>query len=235
MTRLVCAALMLVVGIPLASRAAIVAEWDLSNVPNQNVATVDPAASAANVTASLLSRGGGLAIVAQAGAFSSSGWEQSVAMSPFGDEYFEFGFVVASGYQVDLSFLNIGTRSNNTGPGTVGLYHSGDNFSAPLASIAQPNSTFVNSQINLPALPQLTGTVLFRIAQIGNLAPNGSATISLGTLRLTDYFVSGVESTNMRFEGVISAVPEPSAFLFGGLMAGAAACSGGRRSRGACA
>jgi hypothetical protein len=59
-------------------------------------------------------------------------------------------------------------RSSATGPGTIGLYYSGDGVTAALATFNQaPGANFVNSVVDLDSLPGLAGTVEFRLRQVG--------------------------------------------------------------------
>ncbi len=213
--------------------AMIVADWNTAPLAG-NESSVSPASAATNITGLSLTRGSGLAGSVAGGSFSSTGWDNNT-QGAGSSEFISFGFTVSPGFAVNLSTVDLGTRSSNTGPGTMGLYYSGNNFSVPLASFTQPNGVFVNSSVDVSSLVGLTGTVEFRLIEIGNTAPNGSATANTGTFRVTDYFVSGVKSTNLEITGAVNsvAVPEPGAVLFGGLVCGVLGLTvAGRRALG---
>ncbi|MCC6971398.1 MAG: hypothetical protein IT434_14380 [Phycisphaerales bacterium] len=196
-----------------ASASVTISQWDLLGAPGDQVFT--PGSAVANVSAMNLTRGAGLGVSAAANSFSSLGWTQA------SDDYFSWGFTVDSGYAVNLDSLYIGTRSSNTGPGQLGLYYSGDGFTTAITTFAQVGTAFNNMVIDLSALPNLTGTVEFRVAQIGNVSANGGTTSSSGTFRFSAYFVNNTFDRNLQFTGDVVPTPGAMALLgLGGLVAG---------------
>ncbi|GMV24457.1 MAG: hypothetical protein AMXMBFR58_04880 [Phycisphaerae bacterium] len=215
------AALALVAG---SATAATVSQWDLTGAPGDQAFTAGTAA--ANVSATNITRGAGLGVSAAGNSFSSLGWTQQAT------DYISFGFSVDAGYQVNLENLYIGTRSSGTGPGTLGLYSSLDGFTAPLTTFVQVGTNggagtgFVNSVVDLSALPNISGTIEFRVIQIGTQAANGGATTSAnGTFRLTAYFVNATFDRNLQFTGEV--IPAPASIALVGL----AGLVAGRRRR----
>lgn len=200
-----------------AHASSIITNYDLTGQAGNQVFTA-PNTVADNVTGSNLARGAGLTANTGANSINSTGWTGQAT------DYYSFGFTVAGGYSVNLDQLFIGTRSSNTGPGTLGLFYSGDNFSSSLFTFNQNAANNLNSIVDLSALTGLTGAVEFRIEQIGTNAANGGTTSAAGTFRITDYFVGSTESSNFGFTGTVVApasVPLPGAFwLFGSAMAG---------------
>lgn len=198
-----------------AASAQTVAQWDLLGAVGNEPSRAGTAAS--NVTALNLTRGAGLtAIAVAANGFNSDGWTGEAT------DYISFGFNVAAGWQVSLSSLYVGSRSSNTGPGTLRLTYSGDGFASTLGTFNQaPGTNFVNQIINLNSLVNLQGNVEFRIYQVGSTSANGGSTGGTGTFRLTGYFVGGTFDRNLQFTGSVTQVPTPAAAaLFG--MAGLA-------------
>ncbi len=197
-----------------ASASVTISQWDLLNAPGNQVSS--PGIGSANVAAMDLTRGTGLTASAASNSFSASGWTQQTS------DYFSWGFTVDSGFQVNLDKLYIGTRSSNTGPGTMGLYYSGDGFSSLLHTFDQtPGSNFVNSVIDLSALPNLSGTVEFRVGQVGSGAANGGTTSASGTFRFSAYFFNNTFDRNLQFTGDVIPTPGAMALLgLGGLVAG---------------
>ena len=195
--------------------AVTIVEWNLAGTPGSQ-ATTPAASAAAGVSGADMARGAGLNATGAANSFSSSGWTGEAT------DYYSLGFTVDAGFTVDLDALYIGTRSSNTGPGQLGLYYSGDAFAAPLATFDQsPGSNFVNSVVDLSALPVLTGAVEFRLMQIGSTAANGGSTSGSGTFRVTGYFEGGAFDRNTQFTGTVSVIPEPGnlALMLAGLAA----------------
>ncbi len=193
--------------------SASLVEWSLDGTTGSQ--TTQPATFAlANLTAYDITRGAGLIATAAGNSFSTSGWTGQST------DYISLGFTVADGFKVDLDDLLIGTRSSNTGPGSVGLYYSGDNFTAALYTFSQSGTSFLNSDVDLSSLTGLTGAVEFRLIAIGTNSANGGTTASGGTFRITDYFV-GSTSSPVQFNGTLAAIPEPTSALIGTLLAGA--------------
>lgn len=195
-----------------AAQADLVVSWDLTG--NGGAPPTQPAsATATHVTGLDIIRGTGLITHQILNTVSATGWDSSDA-----DDYLSLGFTVAPGFQVDLEKFLVMTRSTLSGPGTLGLYYSIDNFSTSLHTFDQRGGKEVFSAVDLSSLTGLTGTVEFRIIEIGNTSHDGTtATAAGGVLRMVNY-----DGTNgsIRFEGtVLAAVPEPSAFLCGGLIA----------------
>jgi hypothetical protein len=184
-----------------------------------NQASQAPASAATNITGINITRGAGLGTSAAVNAFSSNGFENT-ASGNGSNEYIELGFIVASGFKVDLNNLQISTRSSGNGPGTIGLYYSGDGYSTALTTITQPNTNTVQSTIDLTSLTNLTGNVTFRFYEVGNTsAGGGGTTTSGGTFRLNNNTTAG----DIRFTGDVTAVPVPFGFApdFGLVVVGA--------------
>jgi len=202
------------------------ADAALANIANWNMAGLTgteatAAGTGSGVTALNATRGAGLTGATAANSMNASGWTGQAT------DYFSFGFTVGSGDSVNLSSLSIGTRASGTGPGSVGLFYSLNNYSAALATITQGNGTFVNSVINLSALQGLTGTVEFRLMAIGTNSAGGGTTTSGGTLRMTNFFSGSpsVDQGGFFFTGEV--VPAPGAIA----LLGVAGLVGSRRRR----
>ncbi len=194
----------------------VLANWDMTGESGSQASV---AGTGTGVSALDVTRGAGLVASSASNSISASGWTGEPT------DYFSFGFTVGAGKSVNLSTLSIGTRASGTGPGTIGLYSSTDNFSTTLATITQGNGTFVNSVISLSSLTSLTGTVEFRLMAIGTNSANGGTTSSSGTLRITNYFDGSTNSGGFFLAGEV--VPAPGAVALLGL----AGLVAGRRRR----
>jgi hypothetical protein len=192
--------------------ATTIVEWDVQGAPG-NQAVTTGVAGQAGVQAVDLARGAGLTSTAAANSFSSAGWTSEAT------DYYSFGFSIEAGFIADLESLYIGTRSSNTGPGSLGLYWSGDGYTTALTTFTQTGTAFLNSIVDLSALPDVTGAVEFRLVQIGTTSANGGTTASGGTFRTTGYFDAVGFDRNMQITGAVTAVPEPGtiALLLAGL------------------
>jgi hypothetical protein len=190
-----------------ATHAALVAQWDLSGQLGSQVTTT-ALVLASGITGGLMARGAGLGTSAAGNSFSSAGWNSQ------NTDYLSLSLTVAAGSSLDLQTLSFGTRSSGTGPGSIGLFYSGDNFTTAITTIAQPGTSNLYSAINLTALADVTGALEFRFYQIGTTAAVGGGTTSpLGTFRVTDYF-NGATDENLSLTGTVStasAVPLPAA------------------------
>ncbi len=194
------------------AQAATIAQWDLLGEPGDQVSTEGSAPL--NVVALDLTRGSGVTASTAANGFSANGWQTAPAASPADDtDHFSLGFTIADGFEVDLEALYIGHRSSNTGPGTIGLFYSGNAFATPLVSFALLGGAFRNDVVDLSALDPVTGMVEFRLIEIGNddALPPGS-TAATGTYRVTAYFENGTFNRNLQFTGELtrSAVDAPA-------------------------
>ncbi|MFH0729254.1 MAG: hypothetical protein V2B19_23285 [Pseudomonadota bacterium] len=192
----------------------VVAQWDMTGQPGTQVFT--DGIDSDYATAENMVRGSGLLGNTGVDSMNSKGWDGTDA-----GDYFEFGFSVGSGYQVDLSQLWIGTRSSSTGPGTIGVYTSLDSYTTAAATLIQQNTTVLNSILDLRGLGPITGDFYVRLMEIGDTQAGGSgATASTGTFRVADYY-DGSAFTDVQFTGYVSQVPVPGAFwLLGSCLVG---------------
>lgn len=190
------------------SNAAIISEWNLDGSAG-NESLIVAASSASNVTGLNLSRGSGLTPRTTANSFNSSNWHNLEA-----GDFLSFGFTVADGFAVDLTNLSIALRASGTGPGSLGLFYSGDNFSTNLTTFNLSGGSVNEQLVDLSSLQGLLGEVVFTIRSISNVSANGGAIGSSGTMRLIE-----PANSNVLFNGTVAAVPEPqtSAMLLAGL------------------
>lgn len=190
------------------AQAATIAGWDMYGLTGTEGSVSGYGSD--YVTASDMIRGAGLTGSSGSNSLSSRGWSNSDA-----GDYFEFGFSVAEGYGITLGDLWIGTRSSNTGPGTIGIYTSLDGFSQAVGTIIQEGSAYSNSVIDLSSLGMVTGDFTLRLYEIGDTQADGSgATSGSGTFRITDHYDDG-NYTDVMFTGALAAseVPVPGAVI----------------------
>ena len=187
------------------ANADIVAHWDMYGQPGDQVSTaaVD---DVANVTGLDMVRGNGLGTNTGANSLNSNGWDGIEA-----GDYIQFGFSVDPNYEVSLDELWIGTRSSNTGPGTIGFYSSLDGFANPFYTVTQVGSDYANSIIDISALGTISEDLYIRLYEFGDIQADGDgATSSTGTFRITDHYDTGIY-TDVQITGTVSPVPVPAA------------------------
>lgn len=222
-TALTLALLIAAAAVPAGAQTTI-AEWNLTPLVGNEVSVAGSGYD--HVSATVLSRGSGLSVNAGTGSFNSAGWSVDGTV-----DYVQFGFTVEDGYQVDLANLAMGSRSSNTGPGSIGVFTSMDGFTTSAYTLTQSGTSNLNSVIDLSSLDPIVGSFAVRLMLLNPTAANGGSIGASGTFRVTDYFVDGVESSNLGFTGTVTAIPEPSTYaaLAGLLTFGFAAWR--RRSR----
>lgn len=193
-------AALLAVSLSTPAGADVVADWNLTGLSGTET-TLAANSAAAGVTGNALTEGATLTANAGADSMNAKGWNGEAS------DYFSFGFSVADGYSVDLGSLVIGSKSSGSGPGSMGLYYSGDNFASALHTFTENGTDFSNDIVDLSALNHLTGTIEFRLAQIGTTAANGGTTSGVGTFRIAEY-ANGANTTNLQLNGTVGVVPE---------------------------
>lgn len=185
------------------AHADVLTEWNLTGVSGDD-SFVEASNFSGSVSGISLTRGAGLSGSVATNAFNSNGWDDLAV-----DDYFSFGFNIASGFEVDLADLVIGLRSSNFGPRDLGLFYSGDSFASSVFNITQSGNSFNNHTIDLTSLQDLTGNVEFRIRAVGPASASGGVMSSAGTFRIVE---NGV---NVQFNGTVAAVaavPEPETY-----------------------
>ena len=196
------------------AQADIIAGWDMYGVGT--VDTVTGVSDLIEVTVYDMSMGDGLSAYSGSNSFNTSGWGGTDA-----GDYIQIGFSVADGFEVTLDEFWLGTRSSSTGPGTIGVYTSLDNYTTAIYSITQDDTAYINSIFDLSILGMVSGDFYIRLYEIGDTQADGDGSTSAsGTFRITDYYDSG-EYTDVQITGTVSAVPIPAALwlLGSGLIA----------------
>lgn len=197
--------------------AATVAEWDTTGALGTELSIAG--SGSVNVIADSLVRGSGLTPSSAANNFGAVGWNGT---DP--NDYYQFGISVANGYTTTLNELWISTRSSSTGPGTIGVYTSLDNYANPVYSITQPSAVYVNSKIDLSSLGAIVGAFSIRLMEIGDTAANGYPTAGTGTFRAGDYY-DGSAFQDIILTGDTTPLPTPipaAAWLLGSGLLGLA-------------
>lgn len=185
--------------------------WDLAGAPGNQVSQA-PSSAAANITGLNITRGAGLNAAAALNSFSSSGW------GLLANDVVQLGFNIASGAPWQVDTLVLGSRSSGTGPGTINVSASVDGGAFfLLTSITQPDSTFVNSIVNINQI--VASSLIIQFAAANNTSANGGTIGSAGTWRITDYVNPQGTTQDVIVSGSLiqQVVPVPSGIVLSGI------------------
>lgn len=133
--------------------------------------------------------------------------------------YVQFGLAVDPGYHANLGSLYFGSYASATGPKTLEVRTSADNYQSVLYSISEVQyPSYIDPVVDLSTLGNITGNFNIRIYGTG-------ATSSNGTLRLTDFYSSDTGYYYDSITGSVAqdATPTPlpaAAWLLGSGLAG---------------
>lgn len=166
-----------------------------------NQATQPTASVAANVTASVISRGSGVTANSAGSSISSNGWTTAASIDV--NDYYEFSITPASGYRIDVGTLSFAERRSNTGIRNWEIRTSLNSFSTVVGSASVPDNDLTRNQSVIfgDAYNSISSTLTIRI--YGFAAEAGT-----GTWRLAN----NTDTSNMQLTGTVSAIPEPSTF-----------------------
>lgn len=140
--------------------------------------------------------------------------------------YFEFSLATTTGYTAEITALGLATRRTSTGPTTISLRSSADNFASSLATFtSEAASTWTHSTATLVAPVYLAdaATITFRLYGFDG---TGTASANTANWRIDDLIVS---ATTLASPPDPSPVPEPASTTIP--LAAAAALALSRRQR----
>jgi hypothetical protein len=188
------------------ARAAVVLGYDAENLSGALPVTTE----AAGVDGVNLTRGSGIAFSSQTGDYASTGFTTS--LTPLVDDSLNFSFTTSTSYQ--LTSLELFGREDgpgaNQGPRTLQLdvAINGGAFSTitPNQSVGASNGTIT---FNLASVGTVTTGAIFRLKGFNSTNENSR-------FHLAEGGNFGSTTSDLVVNGNIVAVPEASAFAFGG-------------------
>jgi len=187
-----------------ANAYSILTQWDLTGKTGSE--TQDASGNTApHVTGLYLTRSNNLTGSLTPSSFAATGWNTA-------GQYYQFGFTVAQGYKVNLNELLVATYSSGTGPGTIGVYGSTDNFAhqALLATLTQPSAAYIDSQIFFDSKTTITGTYLVRLEAVGATSADGHTTTATGSFQVSNYYDGASQTYSpVSFYGDAGTIPLP--------------------------
>jgi hypothetical protein len=197
-----------------------------NTVGNTGSETTEPSvANDLNVLPSTLTLGAGITSAANTNRFGGSGFFDTgdtvagttLSESIAGNDFFEFTLTPVSGFQANITGFSFIFDRSSTGPNSVALRSSVDNFASDRGQVTGLVSggaaTTTVNDIPITGLTGLTGTTTFRLFGFGGTATGGTGGFDTATAALTP---------NVILNGSTSAVPEPAALgllSLGGLLA----------------
>jgi hypothetical protein len=214
---LVAAAMILAAGTAQADIAMTdaLASWNQQGLAGSQASTAG--ISAAHITATSMTRVGGLSANAGVNSLNSATWTSG--------GYVEFGFTVDQGYHANLGSLYFGSKVSATGPANLVVKTSADGFTNAFTTIAMNNTVsgtpYINNVVDLSSLASIASEGQFFVRLYGTGASSAS-----GTLRVGDY-LSGSTYYFDTITGTVvqDATPTPipaAAWLFGSGLLGLA-------------
>lgn len=152
------------------------ASWNQQGLAGSQAST--SGINTTSITANVMARNGGLTTNAGGSSLNSATWTSG--------GYVEFGFTVASGYHANLDSLYFGSKVSATGPTSLIVKTSADNFANAFTTIAMNNTItgtpYINNVVSLNSLAAIASGNTFSIRLYGS-----GATSASGTLRVGDY------------------------------------------------
>jgi hypothetical protein len=169
-----------------------------------------------------LTLGAGVTAAGNANRFGGNAWFDSgensttgttLAGAITGNDYIEFTLAPDPGFTFTPTSLVFGWDRSGTGPNAVTLRSSADSFGSDLGTVtglASGGTIDLTRTINISGLVDISLTTTFRLYGYGSTNTNASG---------TGGFDTSSNTTNVTLNGTTAAVPEPSAFIYGGLIA----------------
>jgi len=194
-----------------------IASWNQQGQPGNQVSTSGTGSS--HITATAMTRGAGLGVNAGANSLNSNGWNGQST------DYVQFGFMVDQGYHATLGNLYFGSKVSKTGPATLEIRTSSDNYSTAFQTITMNNSVsgtpYINNIVNLSSLATVAGGSTFSIRLYGTGATSGSGTMRVGAYSDGDAYYFDSITGNVAADASPTPIPA-AAWLFGSGLLGLA-------------
>lgn len=163
-----------------------------------------------NATSTSVSRGTGLTISTTANSINSSAFTSNLSVDL--TDFYGFTFTPDPGFKATATTLTFAERRSSTGIREFEVRSSFDGFNTFTSQsvIAVPDDDLVRNQvISLTGLTNFTSTLGIRIYGYASEAQTGTWRLSNGT------------DGGLVLNGQVTAVPEPTSIVFGGILSAA--------------
>ncbi len=183
----------------------------------------------ANISAASLTLGSGITAAANGNRFGGSGWfdagntagGNTLGEAINGNSYIQFIVTPTGGATFSATSLDFTWDRSATGPSSVALRSSFDNFATDLGSVTNIiQSAFAPNSITIAGLNNVAAATTFRLYGFGASATGG-----------TGGFDTNTDAPSVTFNGSVTAVPEPTSIALVSLMGCTGLVSGYRRRK----
>lgn len=200
---------------PSQSQADILLTWNTFG----NIGTETSEASVfnnANVAAASLTLGAGVTGAANSHRFGGSNWfnagdtsaGSTLAQAVTGNDFIQFAATPNSGFHLTATSLVFSWERSSTGPSSLTLRSSLDGFASDLGAITGLGASLTTGNtLSISGVSNVAAATTFRLYGFG-----GTNTLGTGG------FDTNVSTTNVVFNGSITAVPEPTSIALVSLM-----------------
>jgi len=147
------------------------AAWDNNDQAGNQAFTAPKTPGSVNISAGNMVRSSGLSGESISDSFSSKGFNNP-------GNFVQFGFSIATGYSANLGELWIGTKSSATGPSTIGVFTSADNYTTAISTIIENGTNTTYSKIVLSSLGLVSGTFNIRLKPTDITAADGTFSVT---------------------------------------------------------
>jgi len=196
-----------VVGFASQLQADILLAWNTFG--NTGTETSEPSVSNdPNIAAASLTLGAGVTGSANANRFGGSGWfntgntagGSTFAEALAGNDFIQFIVSPNAGFRFDATSLVFSWERSGTGPSSLTLRSSFDSFVSDIGSIAVLSASLTTgNSLNISGVSNVSSATTFRLYGFGGTSAAG-----------TGGFDTVSSTTNVVFNGSVSAVPEPT-------------------------
>ncbi|MEO7174852.1 MAG: T9SS type A sorting domain-containing protein [Saprospiraceae bacterium] len=167
--------------------------WNLNGQPGDQVSNAATTTDGGLNAGGLLIRGAGITAVAGVNTMNARAWTSNTSPAP--TDYYEFSISMHSNIMVNVTNIAIVLDRDGSGPQTVQLRSSLDNF---VGSLGVQTAPLTVSTKNFPlALTGLTGVVTFRL--YGYRASNNTGTLRVGHINGNDVTITGTVALPLRW------------------------------------
>ncbi|ULC59892.1 T9SS sorting signal type C domain-containing protein [Flaviramulus sp. BrNp1-15] len=158
----------------------------------QNTGCSGTIASDANIITTGICRGPGIGLNA-GGTYNSNNWTTSTTLDS--NDYLEWTLTPNSGYQIDLSTMDITYDRSPTGPQMVDIrVDTGSGFTSIFTDASVSDPAEDNNGIDLSSITGITGTITFRLYAFSAGAAGGTFDIEENTATNKGIIINGVVS-----------------------------------------
>ena len=197
------------------SQADILLSWNTFG--NLGTETSEPSVfNDLNVAAASLTLGAGVTAATNSHRFGGSNWfntgdrtaGSTITQAVTGNDFIQFAVTPNSGFHLTATSLVFSWERSSTGPSSLTLRSSLDGFASDLGAITGLGTSLTTGNtLNISGVSNVAAATTFRLYGFGG-------TNALGT----GGFDTNISTTNVIFNGSVTAVPEPTSIALVSLM-----------------